>query len=121
MPISKKQTQTFNDGVANIYSVGNIAPPGGMPKEGMKHKLGPIRYEERTVGIQRYWAAMQAQARVDIVLRMPLIRSVSLHDVVVPVNGQQYKIVQIQYPKKDIDIPVMDLSLQRLEVAYDTE
>lgn len=121
MPNRKIQIQTFNDGVANIYSVSNIAPQGGMPKEGLIHKLGPIRYEERTVGIQRYWAAMQAQARIDMVLRMPIIRSVSLHDVVIPVDGQQYKIVQIQYPKKDVEIPVMDLSLQRLEVAYDTE
>ena len=70
--------------------------------------------------MKRYWAAMQAQARIDMVLRMPQIRSISLHDVVIPVDGQQYKIVQIQYPE-DVDIPVMDLSLQRLEVAYDTE
>lgn len=121
MPSSKKnQPQTFNDGVANIYTVCNIAPPGGMPKEGLKYKIGPLRYRERTVGISRFWAAVQMQARIDAVLRMSQIRSVSLHDVVIPIDGQQYKIVQIQYPE-DIYPPVMDLSLQRLEVAYDTE
>lgn len=114
------KTQTFNDGVANIYSVGNIAPPGGMPKDGLKLKVGCLRYKERTVGMSRYWAAMQTQARIDLVLRMPQLRNVSLHDVVIPVDGEQYKIVQIQYPE-GVDPPVMDLSLQRLEVAYETE
>ena len=47
--------QTFNDGVANIYSVGNIACPGGMPKDGLKLKVAYLRYKERTVGMSRYW------------------------------------------------------------------
>lgn len=110
--------QTFNDGVVYIYSVGNISEPGNMPKEGPTLKVGPLRYQERTVGMSRYWAAMQTQARIDLVLRMPQLRSVSLHDVVVPVDGDQYRIVQIQYPN-DMESPVMDLSLQRLEAAYD--
>jgi len=91
-----------------------------MPKDGLQLKVGCLRYKERTVGMSRYWAAMQTQARIDLVLRMPQLRNVSLHDVVIPVDGQQYRIVQVQYPE-DIDPPVMDLSLQRLEVAYDTE
>ena len=113
-----QKPQTFNDGVANIYSVCNIASPGGMPKDGLQLKVGCLRYKERTVGMSRYWAAMQTQARIDLVLRMPQLRNVSLHDVVIPTDGQQYKIVQIQYPE-DVEPPVMDLSLQRLEVAYD--
>lgn len=121
MPNSRKQAQTFNDGVANIYSVENIAPPGSMPQEKLNLKFERIRYEERTVGVQRYWTAMQAQARVDMVIRIHRISGISLHDVVAPIDGHQYKIVQIQRPKDDVDIPVIDLSLQRLEVAYDTE
>lgn len=110
--------QTFNDGVANIYSVSNISSPGGMPKDGLTLKVGYLRYKERTVGMSRYWAAMQTQARIDLVLRMPQLRNVSLHDVVIPVDGEQYRIMQIQYPE-DVEPAVMDLSLQRLEVAYD--
>ena len=112
------QTQTFNDGVANIYTVCNIAESGEMPKDGLTLKIGALRYKERTVGMSRYWVAMQAQARIDLVLRTPQLRSVSLHDVVTPIDGEQYRIVQIQYPE-DMEPPVMDLSLQRLEVAYD--
>jgi len=110
--------QTFNDGVVNIYSVGNTAPPGDMPKEGLTLKVGPLRYKERTVGMNRFWTAMQNQSRVDLLLRVPQIREVSTHDVAIPSDGQQYKIMQIQYPE-EIKPPVMDLSLERIDKAYD--
>lgn len=35
-------TQTFNDGIVNIYSIGNIAEPGNMPKDGLTLKVGPL-------------------------------------------------------------------------------
>lgn len=114
----KQKTQTFNDGIANIYAVNNIADQGNMPKDELILKVEGLRYKERTVGMTRYWSAMQAQARIDIVLRMPQLKNVSLHDVVIPTDGQQYRIVQVQYPE-DVYPLVMDLSLQRLEVAYD--
>lgn len=113
-----QKTQTFNDGVVNIYSVGNIAPPGNMPKEGLTLKVGPLRYEERTVGMGRFWAAIQAQAKIDMVLRVPQRRTVSTQDIALPNDGEQYEIKQIQYPK-DVEPPVMDLSLERLEADYE--
>jgi len=113
-----KQNQTFNDGIANIYSVGNIAVPGGMPKDGLTLKLEKIRYKERTVGLNRYWAAMQSSVQVSRLLRMPRLNSVSTQDIVIPTDGEQYKIVQIQYPE-DMYPPVMDLSLERIDAAYD--
>jgi hypothetical protein len=106
--------QTFNDGVVNVYSVGNIADVGSMPKEGLTLKVGPLRYHERTVGMNRFWAAMQNQSRVDLVLRVPQRREVLTHDIAIPTDGKQYKIKQIQYPE-DISPPVMDLSLERIE------
>lgn len=124
MPQKQIQPQTFNDGVASIYSVSNIAPPGGMPKEGLKLKIGSLRYKERTVGMSRYWAAMQANVRVDMVIRVPCapvrLTAISTQDVVIPVDGEQYRIVQIQKPE-DMYPPVMDLSLERLVKKYDTE
>lgn len=113
-----KQPQIFNDGIVKIYSVGNIAKLGNMPKEGLTLKVGPLRYRERTVGMSRYWVAMQAQAKVDLVLRVSQIRNVSTQDIAIPNDGMQYKIIQIQYPE-DVDPPVMDLSLERLEATYD--
>lgn len=114
----KQQTQTFNDGVVNIYSIGNISEPGNMPKEGLTLKVGPLRYEERTVGMGRFWTAMQAQVRVERILRVPRINSISAQDIAIPNDGNQYKIMQIQYPK-DVEPPSMDLSLERVDTDYE--
>lgn len=113
----KTQTQTFNDGVVNIYSVGNIATPGDKPKDGLTIKVKNLRYEERTVGMNRFWTALQENARISQLIRVPRIELVSIHDVAI-LNEQQYDILQVQY-LKDVEPPCMELSLERLEVAYE--
>lgn len=112
-------TQQFNDGIVNIYSIGNIAAFGNMPKDGLKQpaKVENLRYEERTVGMSRYWTAKQEHAQIEQLIRTQRINSVTAHDVAI-LNGQQYDIVQVQYPK-ETEPPCMDLSLERLEVAYE--
>lgn len=112
-----KKTQSFNDGVVKIYDVVNIATGGGMPAEGLTIKQ-TLRYKERTVGLQRYWTALQANVRVSYVLRCPRLRDISAQDVAIPNDGKQYRIVQIQYPE-DADPPVMDLTLEELKQVYD--
>jgi hypothetical protein len=115
----KTLTQPYNDGVVKFYSVSNIAAPGDMKKDGLTLKLEtPLPYEERTVGMNRYWTAMQAQARIDLVIRAPQIRAVNVHDVVVLCDDEQYDIKQIQYPP-DVEPPSMDLSLERLATRYE--
>lgn len=113
----KSPVQTFNDGIVNIYSVGNIAEPGNKPKDGLTIKVSALRYDERIVGMSRFWAAKQENTKIERLIRAPKIKSVEQHDVVV-LEGSQYDIVQIQYPQ-DVDPPSMDLSLERLEVAYE--
>lgn len=111
------QTQTFKDGVVKIYKVDNIATPGNMPKDGLVIKDG-LRYDERTVGMSRFWTAMQAQAKVEQMLRVPRTNFVSTQDIAIPNDGEQYKIIQIQYPE-NVEPPCMDLSLERVEAKYD--
>lgn len=110
-------TQTFNDGIVNIYSIDNIAELGNLPKEGLTFKVGPLHYEERTVGMSRFWTAKQANAKIEQMLRVPRINSISAQDIAIPVDGEQYKIIQIQYPK-DVSTPCMDLSLERIDSNY---
>ncbi|AKL96626.1 phage head-tail joining protein [Clostridium aceticum] len=114
----KQKTQTFNDGIVNIYSVGNIAEIGNKPKEDLTLKADSLRYEERTVGMGRFWTAKQSQAQIDLIIRTPQRREISTQDIAIPIDGQQYKIKQVQYPP-DVHPPSMDLSLERLEAAYD--
>lgn len=115
----KTLTQQFNDGIVDIYSVGNIAEPGNMPKDGLKQpaKAKDLRFEERIVGMSRFWTALQENARIEKLLRVPKLNSVTSHDVAI-LDGKQFKIVQIQYPK-DVYPSCMDLSLETLEVAYE--
>lgn len=114
----KSQTQQFNDGIANIYSIKNIAEDGNLPVYEPTLKVGSLRYEERTVGMSRFWAASRENTKIERVLRLPRIDFVNREDVIVPIDGEQYEIMQVQYPP-DIEPKCMDLSLQRVEVAYD--
>jgi hypothetical protein len=114
----RKKTQTFNDGVAKIYKVDNISAPGNLPKQGLVVKHEKLRYSEEKVGITRFYSGMQAKIKIDSLLRFPRINSVKSLDILIPNDGNQYKIAQIQYPQ-DIYPPSMDLSLERLEEAYE--
>lgn len=114
----QQQTQTYNDGVVSIYKVDNIAETGNKPKDKLTIKVSLLHYEERIVGMSRFWTAKQANAKVDMLLRTPQLRNVSTQDVAIPIDGRQYKIVQIQYPK-DVEPPSMDLSLERIEAKYE--
>jgi len=113
----KSTTQPLKDGLVKIYEVGNIAEDGDMPKEGLTLK-NSLRYDERTVGMSRFWVAMQSQAKVEQMIRTYRIDIVSTQHIAVPNDGKQYKIIQIQYPT-EIEPPCMDLSLERLEADYD--
>lgn len=108
--------QTYNDGVVRLYRADNAAAPGHAPMERPVLR-GKLRYEDRTVGVTRHYAAMQAHERIDLVLRCPRC-PVSALDVAVPNDGRQYRITLVQHPR-DVEPPSMDLTLQRLEMDYD--
>ena len=111
-----KDKSSFNDGVVKIYKVGNTASPGDMPVDGLVLKQ-TLRYKERTVGLNRYNAFLQNNIRVDFVIRCPEVRGLSEKNtdilVAILIDGQQYKVIQIQYIE-DAEPPSMDLSLERL-------
>lgn len=88
-----------------------------MPNDGLIPKVKKLRYAERTVGMSRYWTALQNQAQITQMIRTQRINSVNVHDVAV-LNGKQYDIVQVQYIQ-DTEPACMDLSLERLEVEYE--
>ncbi len=79
-------------------------------------KILRIRKRDPGVGIKRFYTAMQADTRVDRLIRCPRLGCVSIHDVVV-IGGEQYEIEQVQYPV-EVKPPSMDVTLRRLEVRY---
>jgi len=110
------KTPSFPDGILKIYDVGNSAQAGTKPTRDLTHKV-TLRYAERTVGLKRYWEAQAFDVNITRLVRCPLYKDISPQDVAVDVDGKQYKIVQIQY-SADLGVPVMDLSLERLEKNY---
>jgi len=117
-----RKYQSFEDGLVSIYKVGDVALPGDMPSEGLILK-NSLRYHERTVGMGRYYSAMQNNIKVDFVIRCPEVRGLSekTTDILVAIliDGQQYKVMQIQYIE-DAHPPSMDLTLERLGEPYAT-
>jgi len=116
--MKKPITQTYNDGVLAVYKVGNIAAPGNRPKDGLLLKFESIPYEERTVGVTRFVANMQVQNTIEKLLRIPYVNGVSRDDVVVPIDGEQYRIKQAQVIK-DVEPKCLDLSLERVASKYE--
>ncbi len=115
----QQKQQTFNDGVVTFYLVSNTAAAGSKPNETLTYKQS-LRYMERTVGITRYYAAKQANVRVDYVLRCQKRRDISTQNIAVPNDGKQYRIIQVQYPEVS-GLPVMDITLEEVTAVYDIE
>jgi len=115
-----RKYQSFEDGVVGIYKVDDISSPGDMPVDGLVLKQS-LRYKERTVGLNRFYSAMQSNIKVDFVIRCPEVRGLSekATDILVAIliDGQQYKVMQIQYIE-DAQPPSMDLTLERLGEDY---
>ena len=116
----KAKFQSYSDGVVSIYKVENTALPGDMPIEGLVLQQ-TLRYKERTVGMSRFYQAMQNNIKVDYVIRCPEVRGLSDKDtdilVAVLIDGQQYRVVQIQY-LEDAAPASMDLSLEKVGETY---
>ena len=118
----KAKFQSFPDGVVSIYKVGDVALPGDMPIDGLVLQQ-TLRYKERTVGLNRFYSALQNNIKVDFVIRCPEVRGLSekATDILVAIliDDQQYKVMQIQYIE-DAQPPSMDLTLERVGEPYVT-
>lgn len=117
--MKKPITQTFNDGVLAVYEVGNIAPPGDRPKEGLIQKFDNLLpYEEKTVGVTRFIANKQEQSTIEQLLRIPRVSGIARENIVIPIDGEQYRIKQVQ-SINDVEPRCLDLSLERVDIAYE--
>lgn len=110
-------TQGYNDGVVTVCAVTDAGPPGGLPVEKLVKKA-VLRYEERRLGLQRYYQGKQNQVEVERVLRTPRRKGVSSQDLAVTEDGQQYRIDLVQ-SAADVYPPSMDLTLVRIAQKYD--
>lgn len=106
-------SQSFNDGVLTVYKQTDTAKPGHQPKPTLTPKI-TLRYEERRLGIQRYYSAAQNQVRVERVVRTAKTVKVSSQDIAMTEDGQTYRIDLVQ-TVPDVYPPCVDLTLVRHE------
>lgn len=108
-----KISQSYNDGVVTIYRIDDVADPGYQPKE-QPTEIITLAYENRRVGVQRYYIAKQAQTEVKRVVRVQhTTQEITPQNKAVTEDGHEYRIDLIQYVP-DVYPPSDDLTL----VAY---
>ena len=116
-PDDRRITQSYRDGVVRIYTVTDGAAPGYQPQPVLT-LLETLFYQERRVGLQRYYAGRQAQVEVERVIRTQLRPAVNSQCVAVTEDGVQYGIELVQQVQ-DVYPPSMDLTLVRIEQKYE--
>lgn len=116
-PDDRRITQSYRDGVVRIYTVTDGAATGYQPRPVLT-LLETLFYQERRVGLQRYYAGRQAQVEVERVIRIQLRPAVNPQCVAVTEDGVQYGIELVQQVQ-DVYPPSMDLTLVRIEQKYE--
>ena len=110
-------SQRYNDGIVRIYSVEDTASPGYAPVETPTLKI-TLRYEERRLGISRYFYGAQNQLQIDRVLRVQRAGKVNTQDIAVTEDGQNYRVDLVQ-SVFDVWPESVDLTLSKIEQVID--
>ena len=110
----------MDSGVVTIYSVTNEGPRGSHVRRWCTQKGLPECYENRVVGMGRYYAARQANITADRLIRIWRREDISPQDVA-RLDGQPgfYRIQQVQQVLDDDEMPVTDLTLERMVEHFD--
>ena len=106
-------SQRYNDGVVRIYTVTDTASPGYAPEKTLTEKI-VLPYEERRLGISRYFYGQQNQMQIDRVLRVQRAGKVTSQDIAVTEDGQQYRVDLVQ-SVPDVWPESVDLTLSKVE------
>lgn len=108
---------TFDDGILTIYSIENIAKPGDMPVTRLVKKAS-FYFGYETVGINRFYTALQANRQIEFVVHIPGWNDIGATDVCVLENGKQCTMPQIQPTLDDDNLRITRLSLERVSQEY---
>ena len=110
-------TESYNDGIVNIYSVQDGAAPGYRPVPVLV-LVKRMRYQERYLGINRLYSGRQNQVDIQRIVRVQKVPGVSTQNVAITEDGKQYRVDSVQdvigaYP------PSLDLTLATVEQEYE--
>lgn len=108
MPGRKRTVETFNDGVLTICKASG--------RSITMTKMDNIRFGNRVVGVKRFYEAKVVSDSIDRMVAILPVPGIGRQDVCL-INGEQYKILQIQ-DKFDHNPPCLYLSLEWIVTKY---
>ena len=103
-------------GILKLYSLSNVAAAGFMPTEKLVEQCSAY-YSERTVGVTRLYAALGANRRIDMLVRVWNVDELPDDALYcIPEDGKQYRVDAVQ---RLPELGALELTLVRLEANYD--
>ena len=91
----------------------------GTPLQGKLQPVFSAFCGEMTVFHSRFWEAVQAGSRIDVMVELPLHRKNADAGMYACYEGHIYRIEQAQFASDENGLPVTRLSMMRLEVNFD--
>ena len=110
---------TYDDGILTVYRPQNTAGPGDQPQPGLTFR-GRYYYSISSLGVTRYYAAMQAGQDVAAVVAVPGWSDIMTNDIVVldEQPGRQYRADMVQPETDEMGLKNMRVTLGVLSVDY---
>ena len=107
----------LDSGELTVWRGVNTSPPGGMPVLTYQQVWGSY-YENRTIGVTRYYTAQQYGDRADVMVRVHRTYLISPAEDRIILNpydhedGNAYRVTQKQDVLDDNGLPATDLTLE---------
>lgn len=122
LDVDDVKIQSYQDGYLSIMQaeLKDDPDPTKEQKEVLKTLFSKLYYDERTVGISRFYQGKQTDVKIDRLVRCPKQKTVSTTHYAVTEEGEQYYIRQVQYPV-GVEPPSMDLSLEVIKSKMQVE
>lgn len=108
---------TFDDGILTVYRPQNTAGPGDKPVPGLTFR-GRYYYGFASLGVTRYYAAMQAGQDVSAIVTVPGWDDIITNDIVVLDDGRKYRAEMVQPETDEFGLRIMRVTLGVLSVDY---
>lgn len=116
----------LDNGMIEILKIHESAQPGLMPRRILRPRFEPAWYGELNVGYRRQYTAMGVGQQVDKLLRIWQERGITIgmHAILYdddgcPIEGEQYRIDNVQHLNDEHGEAVTHLTLRRLDKLYD--
>lgn len=109
---------TFDSGIASVYKATNTAENGKKPKKGLV-LIGQYYFGFQTLGVNRYYTALQAHQQLEAVIAVPGWEPVPVEAVVILESGLQYTVRMAQHALDENGLQITRLSLERNGESYD--